>query len=399
MPMDTLKPATYNPRTITERALSGLKNSIDRFGAVSPIVWNERTGNIVGGHQRYKVLLEEGETETDVVVVDLSLDEEMALNIALNNPAIQGDWSDDIEALLKKFKPVDEIFQGLRFDDLAEALDLDLDPSSSKGPDKAPPVPRIAKSKECILYQLGRHRLQCGDSTMTGDVDFLMGGKMANLFLTDPPYNVAYEGKTEESLKIDNDSMSAADYRKFLAVAFGQADRNMEKGAVFYVWHADSEGYNVRGACYDIEWQVRQCLIWVKNSMVMGRQDYQWKHEPCLYGWKSGAGHFWASDRKQTTVLEFDRPSASREHPTMKPVELFSYLAENSSRKDNIILDLFAGSGTTVIVAEKTGRIAYVMEKDPRYVDVIRQRWAEFVHGEGCDWESLTPEIGQSSKA
>ena len=149
----------------------------------------------------------------------------------------------------------------------------------------------------------------------------------------------------------------------------------MKEGAVFYIWHADSEGYNFRGACHDIGWKVRQCLIWCKNTLVIGRQDYHWKHEPCLYGWKEGASHLWASDRKQTTVLEFDRPSVSKEHPTMKPVGLFDYLIKNNTKKDDIVLDLFAGSGTSIIACEQNGRIAYSMELDPKYVDVIISRW------------------------
>ena len=198
------------------------------------------------------------------------------------------------------------------------------------------------------------------------------------MLLTDPPYNVAYEGKTADALTIQNDSMSDASFRTFLRDAFAAADAAMKPGAVFYIWHADSEGFNFRGACQDVEWKVRQCLVWRKNSMVMGRQDYHWRHEPCLYGWKGGAGHLWASDRKQTTILDFDRPTRSLEHPTMKPVALFEYQLLNNTKGGDLCLDLFGGSGTTLIACEKNGRYARVMELDPKYCDVIVRRWQAF---------------------
>ena len=198
------------------------------------------------------------------------------------------------------------------------------------------------------------------------------------MLLTDPPYNVDYTGKTEDALKIQNDKMQDDNFREFLQSAFYVADHVMKPGAVFYIWHADSEGYNFREACKETGWTVRQCLVWNKNSMVIGRQDYQWKHEPCLYGWKDGAGHLWASDRKQTTVLNFDRPTKSRLHPTMKPIALFDYQIKNNTKGGDIVLDLFAGSGTTIMACEQNGRKAYCMEYDPRYVDVIIKRWEEF---------------------
>ena len=234
-------------------------------------------------------------------------------------------------------------------------------------------VPEEPTSKKGEIYKLGKHFLMCGDSTDINDVEKLMNGVKADMLLTDPPYNVDYEGGT--GLTIQNDNMDDETFREFLRVSFFNANSVMKEGAVFYIWHADSEGYNFRGACHDIDWKVRQCLIWCKNTLVMGRQDYHWKHEPCLYGWKEGASHLWASNRKQTTVLEFDRPSVSKEHPTMKPVGLFDYLIKNNTKKDDIVLDLFAGSGTSIIACEQNGRIAYSMELDPKYVDVIISRW------------------------
>lgn len=195
------------------------------------------------------------------------------------------------------------------------------------------------------------------------------------MLITDPPYNVAYEGGTKEKLTILNDKMDNDSFRQFLRDAFTTADAVMKPGAVFYIWHADSEGYNFRGACFDVNWKVRQCLIWNKNQIVMGRQDYHWKHEPCLYGWKDGASHLWASDRKQSTVIEFDKPQRNGEHPTMKPVGLFDYQIKNNTKKQDIVLDLFGGSGTTIVACEQNGRIAYSMELDEHYCDVIIQRW------------------------
>lgn len=195
------------------------------------------------------------------------------------------------------------------------------------------------------------------------------------MLLTDPPYGVDYTGKTEDALKIQNDACSDEELRDMLASAFSAADSVMKPGAVFYIWHAILKTSAFESACQMAGWKVRQVLIWVKNSMVMGRQDYQWKHEPCLYGWKDGAGHLWASDRKQTTVLNFDRPAKNKDHPTMKPVKLFDYQIQNNTKGGDIVLDLFGGSGTTIVACEQNGRCARVMELDPRYVDTIISRW------------------------
>lgn len=201
------------------------------------------------------------------------------------------------------------------------------------------------------------------------------GGVLADLWLTDPPYNVAYQGKTKDALTIQNDEMDDESFRRFLVSAYSAADSVLKEGAAFYIWHADSEGFNFRGACRDVGWKVRECLIWSKNTFVLGRQDYQWQHEPCLYGWKDGAAHNWYSDRSQTTILEFDRPNRNAEHPTMKPVGLFQYLIGNSTKPRDIVLDSFGGSGTTLIACEQSGRSARILELDPCYCDVIIERW------------------------
>ena len=225
------------------------------------------------------------------------------------------------------------------------------------------------------IWLLGEHRLMCGDSTNPEDISKLMDGELADLWLTDPPYNVAYEGKTKDKLTIENDNKGDEEFREFLIASYAAANANMRAGAAFYIWHADSEGYNFRAACREVGWKVRECLIWQKNTMVMGRQDYQWKHEPCLYGWKEGASHNWYSDRKQTTLLVFDRPTRNSEHPTMKPIPLIAYQMCNSTKPGDLVLDSFGGSGTTMIAAEQMGRRSRLMELDPHYCDVIIARW------------------------
>lgn len=199
-----------------------------------------------------------------------------------------------------------------------------------------------------------------------------------DMLLTDPPYNVSYTGKQKSQMSIQNDSMEDSAFRTFLHDSFSSADKVMRNGAAFYIWHADSEGYNFRGACRDVGWVVREVLVWNKNSLVLGRQDYQWKHEPCLYGWKDGASHLWTGDRKQTTVIDFNRPTRADIHPTMKPVGLFDYQIKNNTKSGDAVLDLFCGSGTTIMACEQNGRRAFCMELDPKYVDVIIDRWEKF---------------------
>ena len=225
------------------------------------------------------------------------------------------------------------------------------------------------------IWLLGEHRLMCGDSTNPEDISKLMDGELADLWLTDPPYNVSYEGKTKETLTIENDNKGDDEFREFLIASYAAANANMRGGAAFYIWHAGVEGYNFLAACREVGWKVRQCLIWQKNTIAFGRQDYQWKHEPCLYGWKDGASHNWYSDRKQTTLLVFDRPTRNSEHPTMKPIPLIAYQMCNSTKPGDLVLDSFGGSGTTMIAAEQMGRRARLMELDPHYCDVIIARW------------------------
>lgn len=243
-----------------------------------------------------------------------------------------------------------------------------------------------AKCKLGDIWQLGRHRLMCGDSTDASQVAKLLGGTKIQLYLTDPPYNVAYgydgaatEGHRKDGLVVLNDKMDNDKFEEFLTNAFNAANANMEKGASFYIFHSDGYSYWFRKALINtVDLELRENLIWVKNSMVLGRQDYQWRHEPCLYGWKKGSSHNWFSDRKQTTVMEFDRPTKSAEHPTMKPIPLFAYLIQNSSQEGWNVYDSFGGSGTTIMACEQLGRNGFSMELDPHYCDVIINRWETY---------------------
>lgn len=229
-----------------------------------------------------------------------------------------------------------------------------------------------AEYDESEIYS---HRLICGDSTDRATVERLMDGAKADLLLTDPPYNVAYQGKTKDKLQIENDEMSKEQFTDFLISAFEVAKDILKEGSSFYIWHASRSQREFENALNEAGLEVKQQLIWVKNSMVLGRQDYQWRHEPCFYGWKDGAAHNWYSDRKQTSVLEFDRPTANKDHPTMKPIALISYEIKNSSKKDGIVFDGFGGSGSTLIACEQLGRVCYMAELDEHYCDVIIKRW------------------------
>ena len=300
--------------------------------------------------------------------------------IADNKLALNAGWDDEMlkaELLTLQEEGFNTDLTGFSDDELNALLNSEIIEGQTD-PDEVPEPPVEPITKLGDLWILGNHRLLCGDSTSIDSVNCLMNGDQANLLLTDPPYNVAYTCKTKDALTIENDSMNNESFRQFLRDVYSTANSVMKDGAVFYIWHADSEGFNFRAAAFDVEWKVRQCLIWNKNSLVMGRQDYHWKHEPCLYGWKDGAAHYWGSDRCQTTVLNFNRPSRNGEHPTMKPVELFEYQIKNSSKPNDVVLDLFGGSGTTAIACEKTGRKARLMELDPKYCDVIVKRWEDF---------------------
>ena len=325
------------------------------------------------------VLRDLGYKEIDVVVVDMDKTKEKALNIALNK--ITGEWDfNKLEALLAELQEeMDASITGFNDSEISQMLDsmktLDADDDGFNEADALEEVTE-PETKQGDIYLLGQHRLMCGDSTNEADVKKLMNGRAADLLLTDPPYNV--DIKNSKDMKIINDNMDNDSFRKFLIDAFKAADAGLKEGASYYIWHADSEGLNFRSACEAVGWKVRQCLIWNKNTFSLGRQDYQWKHEPCLYGWKDGAAHYFVDDRTQSTVINEDKPAANSEHPTMKPIKLVSRLIKNSSRQNELVLDVFGGSGSTMIACEQLNRSCYMMELDPKYCDVIINRWEKF---------------------
>lgn len=377
--VNKLIPYAKNSRTHSPEQVGQIAASIKEFGFRNPILVDGV--GIIAGHGRLMAAQKLGLDKVPTIdCSDMTESQKKAYIIADNKLALNAGW--DTAMLSIEMKDLeDEGFDLalLGFDD--KELNALLEPEVTEGltdEDAVPDVPEEPKTKVGDIYILGNHRLMCGDSCSITDMEKLVNSRQVDMWLTDPPYNVAYEGKTKDALTIQNDSMDNEGFRQFLRDAYVTADTVMKAGAVFYIWHADSEGYNFRGAAHDAGWKVRQCLIWKKSTMVMGRQDYHWKHEPCLYGWKEGAGHLWSTDRKQTTILEFDKPSRNGEHPTMKPVALFEYQMLNNTKGGDIVLDSFGGSGTTLLAAEKHGRHAYLMELDPKYCDVIVKRWEDF---------------------
>jgi DNA modification methylase len=367
-----LKPYERNPRRIGKEAFTKLKQSIEQDGFHQRILCTPDF-RVIGGHQRIKVLQELGWKEVQVLTPSRDLTEDEYRRLLIRDNLQAGEW--DMDELANAFT-IDELKDwGFPENLLPKQEGVVNEPEGDE--DEAPDAPAIPQTVRGDVYEIGPHRLLCGDSTLIDDVDKLRNAVLVDQLVTDPPYNVAYEGKTKDALTIKNDKMDDSGFRKFLTDAFIAATTAMKPGATFYIWHADSEGYNFRGACKDAGLQVRQCLIWQKQTMVMGRQDYHWQHEPCLYGWKDGAAHLWASDRKQTTILKFDRPSRNGEHPTMKPIDLVTYQIGNNTKGGDIVLDLFGGSDSTMVAAHKLGRTAYLMELDEKYCDVIVARMAK----------------------
>lgn len=377
--VDELCPAAYNPRKklkAGDKEYEKIKNSILEFGYVEPIIVNYDM-TVIGGHQRLTVLKDLGYTEVQCVVVHIEDEHKVkALNIALNK--ITGAWNEQLLAdLLVDLQSVDfntdltgfeapeieQLFSKVHNKDIKED-DFDVEEEL-----KNPPI-----SRKGDIWLLGRHRVICGDSTIPETYTKLMEGRRANLVLTDPPYNVNVE---ETAGKIQNDNMPDEDFFKFLFAAFVNMEQNMENDASIYVFHADSKGLIFRQAFHDAGFYLSGCCIWKKNALVLGRSPYQWQHEPCLFGWKVGGKHQWYSDRKQTTIWEYDRPKSSKDHPTMKPVALMAYPIQNSCMSNCIVLDPFLGSGSTLIACEETGRICYGVELDEKFCDVIVKRYLE----------------------
>ena len=378
-----LLPADYNPRKDLkpgDAEYEKLKRSIEQFGYVEPVIWNQTTGRVVGGHQRLKVLMDMAMTEVDCVVVAMDEEKEKALNIALNK--ISGDWDKDKLALLiadlqgadfdvslTGFEPaeIDALFKDALKDGVKDD-DFDV------GAELAQPT----MTKPGDIWTLGRHRLICGDSTKAETYDLLMGSTKANLVITDPPYNVNYEGSAG---KIKNDNMADEAFYNFLLDAYTQMHSAMADDASIYVFHADTEGLNFRRAFADAGFYLSGCCIWKKQSLVLGRSPYQWQHEPCLYGWKKKGKHLWYTGRKESTIWEFDKPKKNGDHPTMKPIPLLAYPIMNSSLTNSLVLDPFGGSGSTLIACEQTDRICYTIELDEKFCDVIVKRYIEQVGG------------------
>lgn len=378
-----LFPADYNPRKDLkpgDNEYEKLKRSIEQFGYVEPVIWNKTTGCVVGGHQRLKVLVDMGIDEIDCVVVELDENKEKALNVALNK--ISGDWDKDKLALLiadlqgadfdvslTGFEPaeIDTLFKDTLHDKIKDD-DFDVDAELNK-----PTVTRMGD-----IWTLGRHRLICGDSTKRDTLTTLMNGVKANLVITDPPYNVNYEGSAG---KIKNDNMANDAFYNFLLDAFKNTESTMADDASIYVFHADTEGLNFRRAFADAGFYLSGCCIWKKQSLVLGRSPYQWQHEPVLYGWKKKGKHNWYTGRKESTIWEFDKPKKNGDHPTMKPIPLLAYPIMNSSMSNSLVLDPFGGSGSTLIACEQTERICCMAELDEKFCDVIVKRYIEQVGG------------------
>lgn len=358
-----------NAKKHDEAQIKNVMQSIKEFGMVQPIVIDQNN-TIIIGHCRFRALKRLKWEEVPCVRIENLSENEINKLRLLDNKLNESEW--DFDLLADQITEID----WSDFDIDWSILEIDEEPQEIVE-DEMPEVPEEPKAKVGDIYELGCHRLICGDSTNPAVIERLMDGLKADILITDPPYNVDYEGKTKDALKIKNDKMDNDSFRQFLVDAFTCANEVMRSGAVFYIWHADSEGYNFRGACNDVGWKVRECLIWNKNYMVMGRQDYQWKHEPCLYGWKDGASHLWASDRKQTIVLDFARPNRSDIHPTMKPVALLAYQISNNTHEGDAVLDIFGGSGSTLIACEQLGRRCYMCEIDEHYVDVIVKRYID----------------------
>lgn len=399
--INDLIPYVNNTRTHSEEQVNQIASSIKEFGFTNPVLI-DADGGLIAGHGRVMGAKKLGLKEIPTIMLDnLTEAQKKAYIIADNKIALNAGWDEEllkIELQALQEMDFDLSLTGFSDEELKD-LDIGLDDIPELDTDKADEVPEVEENpviKLGDLIELGhnyQHRFMCGDSTDQEQVKKMMGNELADQLVTDPPYNVAYEGKTKDALTIKNDSMDNDSFREFLRSAFRSADAVMKDGAVFYIWHADLEGYNFRGACFDIGWKVRQCLVWKKHSMVMGRQDYHWKHEPCLYGWKDGAGHLWATDRKQTTILEFDRPNRNDIHPTMKPVDLIEYNILNNTKGQDKVLDLFLGSGTCIIACENTSRHCRGMEFDPRYAQVIIQRYVDYtsnpmikINGVEVDW-------------
>lgn len=379
VPLSKLVPYVNNARTHSPEQIAKLRSSLQEFGFVNPVIIDQDFG-IIAGHGRVMAAKEEGIEEVPCVFVDyLTEAQKKAYILADNRFAQDAGWDEEL------LRIEIESLQGADFDvsltgfDPDELADLFADDSDSDVKDDdfdlSAALEKAAFVKKGDIWTVGRHRLMCGDATSADDVAALMDGKRANLVVTDPPYGVSF--KSADGLTIENDSMKGDEFYQFLLAAFKNVVANLEKGGAAYVFHADTEGLNFRRAFQDAGFHLAGCCIWVKNSLVLGRSDYQWQHEPVLYGFLQNGKHPWYSDRKQTTIWNYDKPKRNKNHPTSKPLDLLGYPICNSSQENGIVIDTFGGSGSTLMACEQSGRICYMLELDEKYASVILRRYVE----------------------
>ena len=400
-PIDQVVAYARNARTITPAAVDKVAASIQEFGWRQPVVVDAKCV-IIAGHTRVQAARKLGLKEVPVHVADnLTPAQVKAYRLMDNRSHDETSW--DFELLGPELLDLQNLgfgnleLTGFDGNEIADFLAGAASPGQEGlTPDDEAPAPReAAVTQPGELWRLGEHRLLCGDAMELADVQRVLSGARADLVVIDAPYNVNYEGATKDKLKIQNDHMADGAFYQFLLKAYQNLAAVTKEGAGIYVFHADTEGVNFRRALVEAGWKLAQCCVWVKQTLVLGRQDYQWQHEPILYGWKPGAAHRWFTDRKQTTVWNFDKPARSKEHPTMKPVDLVSYPILNSSRNGDVVVDTFGGSGSTLIACAKHGREARLLEIDPIYCDVILRRWQEWsgakaINEEGRSFEEVS---------
>ena len=376
--IDKLIPYINNARTHSPEQITKLRSSLREFGFVNPVLI-DRSFNIIAGHGRYEAAKAEGYSEVPCVYVDhLSEAQKKAYIIADNRMAMDAGWDEEllkVELEALEGESFDLSLTGFEEDELADLFKSDESPIEDDDYDLSEALEKAAFVERGDRWILGRHVLYCGDATNKDDVDKLMDGKSANLVLTDPPYGVSF--KSSSGLTIKNDSMKNDEFYNFLKSAFDNMVAHCEKGAAGYVFHADTEGLNFRKAFIDSGFHLAGCCIWVKDSLVLGRSDYQWQHEPVLYGFLQNGKHNWYSDRKQTTIWNFKKPKRNENHPTSKPLDLLSYPLQNSTRENAVVIDTFGGSGSTLMACELTNRICYTMELDEKYASVILRRYVD----------------------
>ena len=377
--VEKLVPYVNNARTHSPEQLAKLRSSLREFGFINPVII-DRDFSVIAGHGRIAAAKEEGITEVPCVFVDyLTEAQKKAYILADNRMALDAGWDEEllrIEIESLQGADFDVSLTGFGEDEIADLFAGDGEKDVKDDDfDLSAALEKAAFVEKGDIWTVGRHRLMCGDATSAEDVAALMDGKKANLIVTDPPYNVAF--KSGSGLSIQNDSMENGEFYTFLYNSFSCMVEHLESGGAAYVFHADTEGLNFRKAFVDAGFHLAGVCIWVKNSLVLGRSDYQWQHEPVLYGFLKNGKHPWYSDRKQTTIWNYDKPKRNKNHPTSKPLDLLGYPISNSSQENAIVLDTFGGSGSTMMACEQTNRICHMMELDEKYASVILRRYVE----------------------